>query len=331
MRLGLIARRDWTGLGVQTRSYYKHLQPEKTMVIDLSPLNGNKQNLDWYPNEQVVVGFPNAMQISYFLQGLDVVLTAETPYNYELYTIAKKMNVKVVNVINWEFFDHLKNPRLPLPDKIIMPSTWYLREAQMFGAKTGVKVKYLHHPVDREEITYRHRTQGVPFHIAGKPASHDRNGTWDFMTAFPAGRVATQSHDLAKHLRSRYRHSKVYDNIANYNDLYSIGDVMVLPRKYGGNCLPLNEALASGCPVIMPDITPNNDLLPKDWLVPAHRVSQFEPRTVIDIYGVDPQALHETAELIRERIQIHSETANQIADKISWKNMKQQWLDYLES
>lgn len=330
-RLGLIARRDWTGLGVQTRSYYKHLNPEKTMVVDISNLNGNKQNLDWYPNEMLVQGFPNKLQIIDFLRGLDVVLTAETPYNFELYTLAKQMNVKVANVINWEFFDHNKNPRLPMPDMIIMPSVWYLREAQLFGSKNNVKVKYLHHPVDREEITYRHRTTGIPFHIAGKPASHDRNGTYTFMNAFPDGRVATQSSDLAKHLRARYRHSKIYDNIQNYNELYSIGDILVFPRKYGGNCLPLNEALASGCPVIMPDIEPNNHLLPKEWLVPARRVGQFEPRTVIDIHEVDIQQLFETTQLVRERIAMHSETANQIADKISWTNMKQEWLEFLSS
>lgn len=38
---------------------------------------------------------------------------------------------------------------------------------------------------------------------------------------------------------------------------------MILPRKYAGLCLPMNEALMSGLPVIMTDIEPNNVILPK--------------------------------------------------------------------
>ena len=329
-KIGLIARRDSTGLGYQTRSYYKHLKPFKTMVIDLSSLNGNKQNLDWYGNEMVVQGFPNRLQLKEFMRDVEVILTAETPYNYELYTMAKERGIKVANVINWEFFDHIAHPHYPKPDIIIMPSVWHLGQAKHWGNLNGVKVEYIHHPVDREEIAYRHRTQGTPYHIAGKPATQDRNGTWTFMDAFGDGRVATQSSDLAYHIRHRFRHSKVYDNITNYSELYSIGDIMVLPRKYGGNCLPLNEALASGCPVIMPDIEPNNYLLPKEWLVPARKVGEFTPRTTIDIYQVNPDDLRNKAIELQANIAKHSLKANEIADSISWVTLTERYLDILK-
>ena len=169
MRLGIIARRDNTGLGYQTKAYHKHLNPVKTMVIDLSPLNGNKQNLNWYPNEkQIILGMPKRDDIRQFLTGLDVVLTAETPYNYELYTMAKQMGVKVANVINWEFFDHIIYPELGIPDLIIMPSMWHFEEAEAFAREKGIKCVYIHHPVDLEEIPFGLRTQGRPYHIAGK-------------------------------------------------------------------------------------------------------------------------------------------------------------------
>ena len=36
--------------------------------------------------------------------------------------------------------------------------------------------------------------------------------------------------------------------------------MLVLPRKYGGLCLPALEAAASGLAVLMPDISPNHEL-----------------------------------------------------------------------
>ena len=82
----------------------------------------------------------------------------------------------------------------------------------------------------------------------------------------------------------------IYDT-PNYLDMYKDGDVLALPRKYGGLCLPMQEALAHGIPVIMPDIEPNGFLLPKDWLVKATKSTSFMTRTMIDVYETDPNHL----------------------------------------
>lgn len=328
MRLGLIARRDNTGLGYQTRDYYTHLKPHKTMVIDLSGYNGNPQNLDWYPDCPVVTGFPNKLQLQAFLSDVDVVLTAETPYNYELYDLAKQMGVRVANVINWEFFDHYAKPELPKPDIIIMPSMWHYEEAEAYGLLHNIKVVYLHHPVDRTAIPYRRRTTGKLFHIAGKPAAHDRNGTADALQAFPDIRVTTQDESYARQLRRQYRQSDIRANIA-YNELFTMGDILIFPRRYGGNCLPLNEALASGIPVIMPDIMPNSYLLPKEWVVPATIKDRFTPRTMVDIYQSDIYALRERAKWVQDNIAAESHKANILADFISWEVMLPKWQEVL--
>jgi glycosyltransferase involved in cell wall biosynthesis len=43
--------------------------------------------------------------------------------------------------------------------------------------------------------------------------------------------------------------------------------VVALPRRYGGNCLPAYEAMASGCAVMMPNISPNQTwpIVPLDF------------------------------------------------------------------
>lgn len=330
MRVGVLAYSTATGLGYQVRSYVKHLPVTKIMNVDLSCFNGVEQ-LNWYPNAYKVDGYPTDEQIREFCTDIDVMLFAETPLNYNFYNIARSVGVKTAVVINWEFFDHMLKPELPMPDLIIMPSTWHFSDARDYCTTRGVKCLQLHHPVDREEITYRQRTSNIPMHLAGKPATNDRNGTWLYLEADPTGTVVTQSDDLAWHIGQRYRNATVHTKVRHNDQIYTFGDIMVLPRKYGGNCLPLNEALASGMPVIMPDIDPNNSLLPKEWLVPARLTEQFTPRTTIDIYTADTQALMDKiAELRSQDISVLSKQASDIADTISWQTLKDKYIEALE-
>ena len=257
---------------------------------------------------------------------------AETPLNYELYRIAKLKGIKTINVINPEFYDHIKYPDLAMPDVIILPSTWKEAEIRAHAEAKGVKVYQIHHPVDRDEFPFQLRTNKKVVHIAGKPASQDRNGTWDYLQACPDGLVTTQSEDLAKLIRNRYRNARVLTDIQTPQQIYRSGDILVLPRKYGGNCLPLNEALSSGMPVIMPDIEPNNHLLPKEWLVPATITGHFEPRTKVDIYSVDIQQLQKKIQYMQS-IDMEQESlkANDIAESISWTTLLPKYLEVINS
>lgn len=328
-QLGVLAYSTKTGLGYQTKAYVKHLNPAKILEIDLSPLNGKEQH-NWFPGSQRTVGYPKDHELREFLTGLDTVLMGETPLNYNLYSIAREMGVRTVNVINWEFFDHEVYPQYPLPDVIIMPSRWHWEDAKAFADRHGIECYQIHHPVDRDELRFHERHTASPLHIAGNPAANDRNGTWDFMSACPDGIVTTQSEELARHIRMRYRHCNVYTNVEDYEQLYSLGDVLVLPRRYGGNCLPLNEALSTGMPVVMPDISPNNALLPPEWLVPARLQGSFTPRTKIDIYEVDVDALRAKLEWFKSQdMSALSRQADAIAESISWNTLKERYLEVL--
>jgi hypothetical protein len=53
----------------------------------------------------------------------------------------------------------------------------------------------------------------------------------------------------------------------------------------------MTEALCAGMPVIMTDISPNNQILPPHWVVKANPTGRFMTRTWIDMYTVDHQAL----------------------------------------
>lgn len=352
MRLGLVARADNTGLGNQTWEFYRHMKPAKTMVVDISAYNGNKQFPERYPhNATFVKGFPNQGDIREFLDGLDVVFFAETPYNYAFYSIAREMGVKTAVQYNYEFFDWFAHPDYPKPDLLIAPSRWHYAEVQKWADDNNVRHVYLHCPVDRQKLPFNVRTQAKRFlHMAGKPAAYDRNGT---ETVIDASKYVTSDVEIILHFQGEqglghqatntiedYR-KRIEQNgnpeiikfqqyePENYQDVYTDFDVLLLPRRYGGNCLPLNEALSTGMIVFMPDISPNDHWLPPHWLLPAQKIGQFEPRTVVDIYGVNPQDLAERIDWFANNsqgvIDTESRVADALASQIDWGVMKEMY------
>lgn len=111
-----------------------------------------------------------------------------------------------------------------------------------------------------------------------------------------------------------------FQNKANYYDNYD-GGVLVLPRKYGGLCLPINEAIASGMPVIATDISPNNTWLPKEWLVPAGHAGSFKCKKPITYYEANLKMLAKKIDEFCDH-DFYSNSilkANEIRDKISWE------------
>jgi glycosyltransferase involved in cell wall biosynthesis len=66
---------------------------------------------------------------------------------------------------------------------------------------------------------------------------------------------------------------------------------MVLPRRYAGLCLPMNEALISGMPVFMTDVSPNNQILPGKWLVESKKIGEFKTKSMVNIYEANPERL----------------------------------------
>jgi hypothetical protein len=68
---------------------------------------------------------------------------------------------------------------------------------------------------------------------------------------------------------------------------------MVLPRRYAGLCLPMNEALMSALPVFMTNISPNNYVLPSEWLVKTRLIETFRTKVRIELFEADALALAE--------------------------------------
>jgi len=304
MKLGLIVFCNNGGLGIQTRRLAYMLKPDRLLAIDSSGFSKIKeQHFEWYEgfNGYRVKGFPNDREISIFLRGLTHVLCVENPLNYNLTKIAKQIGIKVFVQTNYEFCDFLNRPELILPHKFLMPSYWKVKEMKKrFGDD---KVDYLPPPIDpnefkeAREINFKRNGQPRFLHIVGTLAANDRNGTLDLLESLKYTKsdfelvIHSQQELPSEYMVNDRRVKYSMRSLENSSDLYKDFDALILPRRYAGLCLPCNEALMSGLPVIMTDTSPNNELLPKEWLVKCFKSGEFMTRTIIDIYKSEVREL----------------------------------------
>ncbi len=306
VKLGIVCFANDGGLGAQTRRLTYMLKPDRILVVDSSGFSKNRhQNWQWYSGfaGYKVDGFPSDFEVRKFLAGLTDVIVCENPLNFHLFAYAEKLGIRVYCQSNYEFCDNLDKPHLPLPYMFLMPSYWMVDEMkQKFGDS---RVMYLPPPIDMNEFreareaNFARRGKLKLLHIVGTLAAHDRNGTLDLLDALrytdsDFELVIRSQHELpAEYLvtdhRITYRIGNEIENSALYKDF----DALILPRRYGGLSLTTNEALSSGLPVLMPDISPNNKLLPKEWLYEARKHTDFMARTKIDVYKTEPKKIAE--------------------------------------
>jgi len=312
MKLGIIARSDRTGLGYQTKQLTDMLKPDKVMLIDFSPQNNNKQHPEWYSGYEVVnvFGIPDSKDIDRFLKDLDVVLSCETFYNNdELILKARDKSIKTILQYNYELFGNLSKKNMALPDVLLSPSLWNIEDIRYkFGTKT--KVFHLPPPTDvnifsNAKNINKSKTHNRILHIVGKRAAQDRNGTNTIINML---KYSKANYELVIRTQTKLDLNISDDRITlDYNDsedresMYVGFDAMVLPRRYAGLCLPMNESLLSALPVFMTNISPNNKVLPEKWLVESHFIDQFRAKTMIDVYEAN---LTKLAELIDNYVEL---------------------------
>lgn len=342
MKLGIIARSDNTGLGNQTRDLVSMLNPSSIMLVNSLSFNKNKQHPEWYKDYECfhVRGLPKTGDLEPFIRSVNVVLTCETFYNNSFIELARRRGVKTVLQYNYEFLEYLHKQSLPFPDIMLAPSLWnYEKVAEISEGKT--KLFYLPPPINtlifdearKENMSKNHNRL---LHVAGKPATKDRNGTNSIIEMLKYSRtdyeivITTQ-----QELNISYKDSRlkiVVGNPDNRQDLYFGYDAMILPRRYAGLCLPMNEALVSGLPVFMTDISPNNTILPKEWLVKAEKHDQFRARVDLDVYNADPKGLAKMIDNYmnnRKKNKIKEEAIEIGFKNFSIENLKDKYLEVL--
>jgi glycosyltransferase involved in cell wall biosynthesis len=352
-RIGLLAYASKTGLGYQTLEFARHVQCEKILISDLSRLNGMPVDLSWYDslceNVRVCDGIPQDDENDWVADGVDVLFVCETPLHWGMFEQARKKNVKIILQYNYEFLSYIKRFDLPFPNVLASPSYWMIDEVKKLNI---APVHYLPVPVCADDFKFRVFDQlDTIFHVTGRPAANDRNGTSLFLkmaeslgTRYKYKIYAQTPKEQAtkevwETVRKEIRRAKrtlgdcleVVMDVADYRDLYSCGELMVLPRRYGGLCLPLWEALASGVPVIMPDISPNNRVLPSEWLVHAPQNGSIRTHSDIPMYEADVDGLCAAVERVEASLSAQNQKARELAIDMSWSKQRQNYLSLFSS
>lgn len=254
MKWGLLARTETDrGLGIQTLAMYNNLHPDATLIIDV-PTSGFPGRIENYGNETWKVtlnaegpGLPEDVVRDWWT-GLDVVVTVETFYDWRLIEWAKADGVRTVVHCNPEFWMKTN----PQPDVWWYPTPWRIDKLP-----PGVLLPV---PVEERPVTALPADEGAfkIMHVAGN-AMEDRNGTHTVINAMRQirhGIDLTLYHQTAIP-RAQHPAISVIKNVPDRWDMYADHHALVLPRRYGGLCLPVQEAMACGLAVFMTDCSPN--------------------------------------------------------------------------
>lgn len=264
MKVGVLVRANRKGLGYQTRDFMDNFPadvavllkiPDRRAPDDLSLVAHREMfEIDVAPDFKL----PPKIMAGVFRE-IDVLFSAETLYDWSITDLAHRYGARTVVHGNPEFYVHHHRP-YQQPDRWIWPSPWLTNHPDLPVAPV------IPCPAPPWEPVAGHHDDEVlrVLHVAGHSAAADRNGTTDFVGAIPRLRypveVTIVSQDgwlpdvrAPKHVKV----NRVMTGIADRRAMYEGQHLVVLPRRYGGNCLPAAEACAAGCALAMTDTAPN--------------------------------------------------------------------------
>lgn len=343
LRFGLIARSEDRGIGIQTWEIARNMRPDRVLVVDMDGSNaGFAQHFDRFS----ALGLPttilpaaemaNPRSVAPWCSGLDVILTVETFYRWAFCDIARAEGARTVVHLNPEFYKHrAADVDEPEPDAWWAPSPW-LRDHPVMPP-----TRFMPMPVPFDRWTAEERyspTPDVPtiVHVAGHPAALDRNGTKIFLTALR--HVTEPCHAVVVTQRSNaHRPSRLGPGVRSFRNVIGgvpdywrvplLGEIIVIPRRYGGLCLPALEAAGAGRALVMSDVDPN-------WYYPAAlaagEITGHMPTGLGDmpIFSADPKALADEIDCVLGdgRLDERRADANAWAYDHSWDRLHDAWI-----
>lgn len=338
-KFGLVAYSTKTGLGYQTRLLYKLLKPTKVLIYDLSRYNGMELDHSWCTvSHRITNGFPNIKDLNWFLDGIDKVFVCESPLDYNLFWMARDRGIRSIQQYNYEFFDYFRNPLLTKPDVLASPSMWGINHVKRV---TGITPVLLPLPIEGGETCQLHYQTGTITHIAGRPTFEDRNGTLDFLnfveqyqndylyklyyqspTDERSKKYFKPLHKKIVQLTKKVKNLKVFKDVENNKEMYKKTDLLLLPRRYGGLCLPMLEALENNIPVCMPNISPNYSILPHNWLFESELYKEIDIATKIAVYKSKPEDIKKTIDQVFSTLTKNQLHAFELKNSLSFDNLK---------
>jgi hypothetical protein len=335
-----------------TWEFARHVQPERTMIIDMHGGGGytklrGPNHLEAYRWGDVKVNFGHNSYIAEktvrdFCTGLDVVYAAEWFYRQDFCDIARECGARTVLHAMPEMWHAEDAP----PDVVWAPTGWELGHKdhtmrQLMPADAHVVPV----PIPTDTFTPRPRVGGAVLHLAS-PAFKDRNGSdlvaqavrWMDYDVKVIWAADVEHPPPARPLTIRgrmvdieWRHEAQVDR----RDVYPAeAGILLLPRRFGGLSLPMQEVAALGWPIVTTNLTPQNEWVHPDTLVepmacdPVKMVGGW-----FDIYSCNPRQLAFRVERLLNDADLYeqaSETSLAHARRLSWDVWTDRYRQLLE-
>ena len=349
MRAGSLLFDTWQGLGVLGKSFVDAGVVTDVMVVE----HGRRpSNRDWYPNAPRIGDLRDHAKIREWLSHLDVFLAFETPFVWEVFRWCRDAGVKTVLMPMHECEPDL----LPAhPDVFLCPSLLDLDcypDGHWQTHKVGkdylnnkilvpINTRSVFLPVPVEAPWRRRERAWVFVHNAGNGGLRGRNGTAELLASLryvesPITMILrTQEHrpeavEVPDHVTLDWHNGTVL-----YDTLYERGDVFVMPEKFNGLSLPLQEARAAGMLVMCGDRYPMNTWLPREPLIPVagyNKVRIARHLREFDEAQFDPRVIAATIDSwFGKDISAYSDGGREWAATMSWEVLKPRYTELLES
>lgn len=329
-KIGLIARADNSGLGTLSREFFDNLPIARTLVVQ----NGvYRPFLERFPGAAVTSREIEKEKLDWLLDGIDVLLTFETPYSPQVFRECHRRGIKSVLMPMYECTPPFAS--IGTPNLVLCPSRLDFQFYKKYRAQA--EIVFLPVPVNRKRLPWREVRKARTFvHNAGHGGLAERNGTSELLAAIPM--VNSDVRFLINSQRTiNYSHPKVelrIGNFENYWDLWKEGDIFVFPHKFDGLSLPIQEAVSVGMPVLSTRFFPFTDWLPAEWFFDASEIIQTKVsntvREYIDFAVVKPADIAaKIDEMATADIAKMSLEADRIASALDWKVLKEKYITIL--
>lgn len=327
MRIGVVSPLTDRGLGIQSWEAARNLDAEVLFVETKDPAARSHPERAPHATKVRWAQGLDPKPTMEWLRTVEVVYAAETFYDPRLPKWAAAAGVTSVLHANPEFWTGAQHPEL-----LWSATDW---RSDVMPPRTEV----VPFPVatDRFAPVAPHGGWCRWLHVAGKRALADRNGTDTLMAALPLltepceVRIVVQSGEVPA-LGPLPAHVKVTFSPppADYWRLYDGADALVMPRRYGGLCLPVQEACAAGMAVLMSDLPPNG-MWPGPRVPAEFRRKVTMPCGRVPVYEVAPAVLAEAMDTLADPVVRgrHQAESRAWAVEHSWERQAPLWLERL--
>lgn len=297
------------GLGYLAKDFYDNGVIDKVYVY---PHSSRTNHYEWYDN--------TVDRIEDLLD-CDTILMFETPFDW---TIIPKARQKGIKTILMPMYECTPLPPPYFPDLYITPSDL---DQQYYPQGHRINV-----PVPNW-VKWRLREKARVFvHNAGNGGLGGRNGTKELIEAMKYVKspikliIRSQSQNFTS---DDPRIEIVKDNLP-VEKLYEEGDIFIFPEKFNGLSLPIQEAFASGMPIMCGDRFPMNEWLPKELLIPVSDYKTEMIMTKFESAIITPQDIAKSIDKWYDKdISKYSLLGKQFKEQNSWQKLKDQYKELM--